>query len=76
MNPKPIFIVKVSSNVDSEWAGEMSLDLQEKLPDYHVLVFQTSEMQEPEFSVLYEKDFTEVKFEELKEIVKNAIANK
>ena len=76
MNAKPIFIVKLPSEMDGKQVADIWDELHDQIKDYHVLVFQTNETKEPEFSVFYEKNFTEVKFDELKDIVKNAIANK
>ena len=41
--------------------------------DYHWFCFYKDDISEPEFKVFYEKDFTEIKFEELKQIVNNSI---
>jgi hypothetical protein len=42
------------------------------MPDYYILVHGTYE-DNPSFQVFYEKDFNEVKFEVLKQIVKDYI---
>lgn len=44
-----------------------------KFTDYHWFVFYKSGITEPEFRVFYEKDFDEIKFEELKKLVLESV---
>jgi len=43
--------------------------------EYYWLVFEKEEITEPELHVFYEKDFTDIKFEELKQLVFDSIEN-
>lgn len=68
--PKPIFLVGLPmSRTDHHQYERVALELTKKLMDYHVLVYPTIEV-EPQYKCFYEKDFDEVKFEELKQIVR------
>lgn len=71
MKPKPIFTVKVPFNAGSE-IHKIRKSLQKDIPEYHILVFNHYK-DDIEFNAFYEKDFNEVKFEELKQIVQNSI---
>ena len=68
--PKPIFIVNIPSYFTSEDMKDIDHKLREKLTDYHVLVVR-KDVENIGVECFYEKDFTHIKFEELKEIVKN-----
>jgi hypothetical protein len=75
MTAKPIFAVGIPRS-----AGLMEIDriqerLSEQLTDYHVLLY-THYSHETVFNAFYEKDFNEVKFEELKQIIKDAASPK
>jgi hypothetical protein len=41
--------------------------------DYYWLVFPKDEITEPELQVFYEKDFTPIKFEELKKFIEDSL---
>lgn len=41
--------------------------------DYYWLVFPKDEITEPELQVFFEKDFTPIKFEELKKIIEDTL---
>lgn len=69
---KPIFIVFAAKNIERERRTDIANMLTNKIDDYHCLVVSTDN-NENEFKVFYEKDFNEVKFEELKRIVEDAI---
>jgi len=56
-------------NKDSKTNYKLSHDYS----DYHWFCFYKDEITEPEFKVFYEKDFTQIKFDELKQIVSNSI---
>lgn len=66
---KPIFLVAIPfeqyKNID-----DIQKNLEGKLIDYHVLIY-LHDKEEIEFKAFYEKDFNQVKFDELKQIVKN-----
>jgi hypothetical protein len=66
---KPIFIVGLPANT-SDYAVEHTKEhLDAQLTGYYILV-HTHQGEEAEFDCFYEKDFNEVKYEELKQIVK------
>ncbi len=75
---KPIFIAGIPRIIGNSRTGDVrdiQKMLEEKFADYHVLVYLKCEDEggEPDFQVFYEKDFDEVKYEELKEIVRAKI---
>jgi hypothetical protein len=74
MDAKPIFIIKVSDNILSDKSEELFKQFRKKWNDYHTLIITTDKDQEPEFLCFNVKDLDEIKFDELKEIVLNAIA--
>ena len=55
-----------------EQIEDVQKNLERKLEQYYLLVYQTNGS-EIDFKCFFEKDFNEVKFEELKEIVRNAV---
>ena len=65
---KPIFIVGLPNSCNEE-VDYLSADLSKKLEDYHILAYG-HDGDDVKFEAFYEKDFNEVKFNELKEIVK------
>ena len=66
---KPIFVIEVPKGNDiAKIRNAVKIDLY----DYHVLVF-ASPITEIKFNAFYAKDMNEVKFNELKEIVKYAV---
>lgn len=69
---KPIFLVGLPKMASIEKIENSQKSLERKLEDYYVLVYMTSE-NEIQFKCFYEKDFDDVKFEELKKIVKDAL---
>jgi hypothetical protein len=71
--PKPIFLIGVSNDIrNEEQVQNIRKAIQRKIKDYHVLVY-TSKTSGFYFKCFYEKDFDNVRFEELKEIVKQTI---
>jgi|LakMenEpi03Aug12_release.lakeMendotaPanAssembly.Ray.scaffolds.fasta_scaffold3184345_2 hypothetical protein len=71
--PKPIFLIGVTNDIrNEEQVHNIRKAIQRKIKDYHVLVY-TSKTSEFDFKCFYEKDFDNVRFEELKEIVKQTI---
>jgi predicted DNA-binding protein YlxM (UPF0122 family) len=79
---KPIFIVEIpEEDVQPAKFGEenafskLAESLQETFKDeYYVLVVTTKTKADVDFRVFYEKDFNDVKFEELKEVVRQSIS--
>jgi hypothetical protein len=65
---KPIFTIDIPNINNVEDHQEIQEYLQRKFNDYYVLVYSTDK-EEIEFKCFFEKDFNEVKFEELKKIV-------
>ena len=72
---KPIFLVGVPRNMDYEQVLKAQVELERQLDGYYSLVYQTNQ-DEIKFQCFYEKDFDEVKFEELKQIVKENLITK
>lgn len=73
---KPIFIIGVpyASMADIEKISK-ELDISNINDDYHILVISVNH-DNPFFKVFYEKDFNEIKYKELKNIVKSQIEHK
>jgi uncharacterized pyridoxamine 5'-phosphate oxidase family protein len=69
---KPIFTVSIHNSADKEDVIRVEEMLMNKLPDYHVLIYLSSS-DEPKFQTFYDKDFTEVNYEEMKEIIKKSM---
>lgn len=72
LGPKPIFLAGIPFNGDAKDLIKLegiASSFKSKIGDeYHVLVYTTG-LSEPTFQVFYEKDFNEVKYEELKAII-------
>jgi len=68
---KPIFLVGVPMDFEPHIVQNIQQVLEEKIKDYHPLVYTKKDCDEIDFKALYEKDFDEVKFEELKELVRS-----
>ena len=80
---KPICIIKV--DMEADFGGGKRANLyewgkifEERLPDYHVFVIsQPYDSSEPKevfiFQVFYEKDFTEIDYNGLKEIINRSL---
>ena len=69
--PKPILIIKNPSYDPKTW--EALSDIANNIDDYHVIVVRSNESSDIVFECFYEKHFNEVKFEELKKIIKDAV---
>lgn len=72
--PKPIFIIafpksKFLTNSQFEDAANHTIKM---MPDYHIICY-TADLEYPEFQAFYEKDFNEIKFEELKKLVSDKL---
>ena len=64
---KPIFILEMP-NFYIEFCNDIEIKLKKQLTDYHVLVMAT-DVTETKYTVFYEKDFTEINYNELKNII-------
>ena len=64
---KPIFLVALPYEAAKN-IQDIQKKLEQQLTDYYPLIYLHNK-DEIEFRAVYEKDFDEVKFEELKEIV-------
>jgi hypothetical protein len=71
MTAKPILIVRLPKQVINE-ITIIAEGFTEKFNDYHVLCL-LSDVCQAEFECYYEKDFNEVNFEELKQIVESRL---
>lgn len=65
---KPIFTVGLSREIGIEKILQVTKNLELKMPDYHVLTYLHDELN-TKFQVFYEKDFSEIEFEDLKSLV-------
>ena len=65
---KPIFIIESPIIQTREEFDRMQKTLQNELNDYHVLMV-SSDRDEFNFEVFYDKDFTHVNYDELKKII-------
>ena len=75
---KPILVIKLGAkNASQEEVLNTLKNFERKLEriscDYHILVFPVWNTSEVDVEVFFEKDFTRMKFEELKEIVENSL---
>jgi hypothetical protein len=68
---KPIFLIALPYEAVYD-IQDIQKSLENKLTDYHLLIY-THNKNEIEFRAVYEKDFDEVKFEELKEIIRGTV---
>lgn len=71
---KPIFIIELPDGEENQ-IETIKNYLEEKLNDYHVLIVWGGKVEEIKYNVYYEKDMTDIKFEELKDIVNESINN-
>lgn len=70
---KPIFIIKLNDFVSDDEYDFMKRELIPLKCDYHILLIKNATSGPLEFQCIYEKDFDEVKFNELKKIVEDSI---
>lgn len=70
---KPIFLVAIPYEAEQD-IQDIQKRLEKQLTDYHSLIYLHNK-EDIEFRVIYEKDFDEVKFEELKEIVRGSVSS-
>lgn len=75
LSVKPILVIRIPAPIPSEQIKSIKKDkkIQEIKKEYHVLVTESYLINDVQFEVFYEKDFNEVKYEELKEIIRNSI---
>ena len=64
---KPIFIIKLPKGTNIKDVRE---SIKDALPDYHTLITEGTNNPDIEFQCFYEKDMTDIKFEELKDYIK------
>lgn len=69
---KPIFIVEVPMMQTHEDFVNVQKVLENKLNDYHVLMVQM-DVNDFNFKVFYDKDFTEIKYDELRKLIKEKL---
>lgn len=69
---KPIFLVGLPTSYENAAIEKIQKNIQGKLNDYHVLVYPSINV-DFDFKCFFEKDFEDVKFEELKEMVIKSI---
>ena len=69
---KPIFIAEVPIMQTQDEIANITKILGTKLDDYHVLIVQTN-VDYFNFKVFYEKDFTEIELNDLKELIKEKL---
>ena len=69
MSTKPIFIVKLPMSITLEEFDRYYYLIDDKLTDYYVICYKNNK-DYVEFECFYEKDFNEIKYNELKELVK------
>lgn len=67
MSAKPIFLIALPYQMVSE-LDNVQKGLEGKMPDYYILIYPHAK-DEVEFQCFYEKDFNEVKYEEMKQLV-------
>lgn len=74
-SPKPICVIKVDMRHFEPQAtvGELWKVMADKMPDYHVFLIPNEDREEPidamELKVFHPKDFTDIQFNELKELI-------
>lgn len=77
---KPIVVVYMPENVSdrglkSGWVlcGELSEQWNKEKPDYHWFVLLDYDTEKIYLQVFHEKDFTEIQYEELKQLIENQL---
>ena len=81
METKPICVIKVDNRGNEfEEIYKIQQQMTDKFPDYHVLVLPFTQVNQDDYEpiqlqVFYEKDFTEVKYQELKSIIEESLKN-
>ena len=65
---KPIFIVEAPMMQTQEEFAKLQKVLENKLNDYHVLMVRM-DVNDFNFKVFYDKDFTEINYDELRKLI-------
>jgi formate-dependent nitrite reductase cytochrome c552 subunit len=69
---KPIFLVGLHiSSADPHKLEHITEELSEKLKDYYVVVYHQTKDKDPVFNVFYDKNFLDVNYKELKDLIFN-----
>lgn len=71
--PKPIFMVGIPNDDILEEFTSIEESLKGEFTDYHIIIYSHSG-NDVKFECFYEKDFNNVKYEELKNIVLEQMA--
>ena len=69
---KPIFIVEAPMMQTQEEFAKLQKVLENKLNDYHVLMVRM-DVNDFNFKVFYDKDFTEINYDELRKLINEKI---
>ncbi len=69
---KPIFVVETPMMQTQEEFVNTQKVLENKLNDYHVLMVQAN-VDDFNFKVFYDKDFTEINYDELRKLIKEKL---
>lgn len=69
---KPIFTVGLPNQTPKQILKDVQSNLSSQFNDYHILVYSHFG-EDVKFDCFYEKDFNDVKYEELKKIVKERL---
>jgi hypothetical protein len=75
MEPKPICVIKVDMRYFEPAAdvGELWKVMADKMPDYHIFLMPNDDRERHidvmELQVFHPKDFTEIQFQELKDLI-------
>jgi hypothetical protein len=72
---KPIFLVELPISTNEEEVIGIQSMLESKMTDYYSIVYRSRSSYDIDFKVFYEKDFDEIKYEELKEMVRSNLNN-
>jgi hypothetical protein len=68
---KPIFIITIAGLITKDEMDSYRNCISDYMEGYYVIISHNSILTENKFECFYEKDFNEVKFEELKNLVNN-----
>ena len=66
---KPIFLMKVGKHLQAGPINAIQEKLQNRMPDYHILVIQCGYNDEPQFECFNVSDVDEINFETFKQQV-------
>jgi len=75
---KPVILIKVDERISGVGGRRLNIDdlmkmFEPKFPDYHVLAFPAQTKDAFEVQVFHEKDFTEIQYNELKELITHSL---